>query len=145
MDLKALHVFDLVVRLHVVGVFGTPIRYLLTAITFEDVERERIVVVENVGPVLPDELCRDAVWLGWIGVIQIQRLFPVAVVGEAVRLPCGGRVDERVVDRVVEVKTCEDVTGARAPCALQGCDVVGHANDVRLRRDACEQARNREY
>ncbi|KAI3478247.1 hypothetical protein L1887_59858 [Cichorium endivia] len=129
-DDEAVHVFHLVVALNVVGLFRTSVRHLLPAVALEDVERERVVRVEDVRAVLPDELRRHAVGLGRVGVVQIQRLLPVSVVGKAVRLARRGRVDEAVVDRVVKVETCQDVAGASAPCTLQRRHVVRHTDAI---------------
>lgn len=83
-DLKAGHVFSLIVALNVVAVLRTTIRDLLPAITLEWGESERVVRVESVGAVLPDKLSRDTVGFGRIGVVQVECLFPKPVVGETV-------------------------------------------------------------
>lgn len=118
-DLEALHVLNLVIRLYDVGGFGTTARNLLPAVALEDVERESVVAVEKVRAVLPNELCRDAVGLSGIRVVEVQCLFPVSIVGETVRLTGSGRVDERIVDWIVEVEPCQDMARPGTPCALQ--------------------------
>lgn len=145
-DFKPLHVLDLVVRLDVVRVLCASTRDLLTPVTLEGVESQSVVTVEQIGAVLPDELRRDTVWLTWVGVVDVECLFPVAVVGETVRLTGAGRIDERIVDWIVEINSGKDVARTRAPCALQRGDIVGHADAVLgLRRDAGNQRRDANY
>ena len=95
---------------------------------------------------LPNELCRHAVGLGWIGLIDVESLLPITVIGEAVGLSCGCRVDKCVVGWVVKVETREDVASAGGPCALQRGDVIGDTDAIcGLRRRTDEERRQREY
>lgn len=110
MDLEASHVLSLIVALDIVTPLSAAVRDLLPAIALEWSESECVVRVESVGAVLPDQLCGDAVGFGRVGVVEVQSLFPVSIVGEAVRLSGNGGVDERVVHWVVEVETSENMT-----------------------------------
>lgn len=84
MNLKAVHVFFLVIGLNVVGLFRASIRDLLSPVTLEIVEGECVVAVEGVCAVLPDELSRDTIWLCRVGIVKVERLLPVAIVCETV-------------------------------------------------------------
>lgn len=117
-DLEAGHELDLIVALNVVRVLGAPRRDLLPAIAFEDVECERVVAVEYVSAVLPDELCGNTIGFGRVGLVEIKGLLPEAIVGETVGLAGGLWIDERVVGGIVKVESCQDVSCAGRPCAL---------------------------
>jgi len=81
----------------------------LSAVNCERRELERVIRVLNEGPVLELHDRLGTCWRGRIRNCSIECLLVEAVRCEGIGDACEARLDEAIIDWVVEARTCEDL------------------------------------
>lgn len=110
LNVKALHILLLRVRLDDVRCVTASSRQLLLSIALERRQSQGTIAVERVGAVLPNQLRLNAAGIARVVLVQVQGLLPMTVASERVRLASGrGRV-ECAVSGIVEVLQASEAT-----------------------------------